>query len=79
MVSGIPWNILPPDPNRTADISASVEPIMNATTPEAVPVSLSAEGLYGMSEMELLTAYADARRQFVEKKFARDTQRARLD
>ena len=52
---------------------------MNATTPEAVPVSLSAEGLYGMSEMELLTAYADARRQFVEKKFARDTQRARLD
>jgi hypothetical protein len=52
---------------------------MNATSPEAAPVSLSAEGLYGMSEVELLTAYAEARRRFVEKKFARDTQRARLD
>jgi hypothetical protein len=31
-----------------------------------------------MSEVDLLTAYAEARRQFVEKKFARDTQRARL-
>jgi len=31
-----------------------------------------------MSEVELLSAYYDCRRQFVEKKFARDTQRARL-
>lgn len=41
-------------------------------------MSLSAEALYKMSDMELLTAYAEARRQFVEKKFARDTNRARL-
>jgi len=42
------------------------------------PMSLSAEALYKMSDVELLGAYAEARRQFVEKKFARDTQRARL-
>jgi hypothetical protein len=49
------------------------------TTSEIPPVSLSAEALYGMSEVELLTAYAEARRQFVEMKFTRDTHRARLD
>jgi hypothetical protein len=32
-----------------------------------------------MSDVELLAAYHDARRQHVEKKFAGDTQRARLD
>ena len=78
-MSGIPWNILPRDPNRTADISPSAEPIMNATASEAAPIPLSAEALYGMSEVELLSAYADARRQFVEKKFTRDTHRARLE
>jgi len=31
-----------------------------------------------MSDVELLAAYVEARRQFVEKKFTRDTQRARL-
>ena len=36
------------------------------------------EALYAMSDVELLTAYAEARRQFVEKKFGRDTHRARL-
>jgi hypothetical protein len=41
-------------------------------------MSLSADALYKMSEVELLAAYAEARRQFVEKKFTRDTQRARL-
>jgi hypothetical protein len=41
-------------------------------------MSRSAEALYAMSDVELLTAYAEARRQFVEKKFARDTHRARL-
>jgi hypothetical protein len=41
-------------------------------------MSFSADALYKMPEMELLAAYAEARRQFVEKKFARDTQRARL-
>jgi hypothetical protein len=79
LVSGIPWNILPPDPNRTADISPSAEPIMISTTSEATPISPSAEVLYRMSEVELLTAYAEARRQFVEKKFTRDTHRARLE
>ena len=32
-----------------------------------------------MPEPALIGAYHDARRQFVEKKFARDTQRARLE
>src|ERR1700712_3087100 len=41
-------------------------------------MSHSADALYKMSEAELLAAYAEARREFVEKKFARDTQRARL-
>jgi hypothetical protein len=41
-------------------------------------MSLSADALYKMSEVELLAAYAEARRQFAEKKFTRDTQRARL-
>ena len=41
-------------------------------------MSFSADALYRMSEVELLAAYAEARRQFVEKKFTRDTQRARL-
>jgi hypothetical protein len=41
-------------------------------------MSLSADALYKASEVELLAAYAEVRRQFVEKKFARDTQRARL-
>ena len=42
-------------------------------------MSASAETLHKMSDVELLTAYVEARRQFVEKKFARDTQRARLE
>ena len=41
-------------------------------------MSLSADALYKMSDVELLAAYVEARRQFVEKKFARDTHRARL-
>jgi hypothetical protein len=41
-------------------------------------MSFSADALYKMSEVELLAAYAEARREFLEKKFARDTQRARL-
>ena len=40
-------------------------------------MNLSAEALYKMSDMGLLAAYVEARRQFVEKKFTRDTQRAR--
>jgi hypothetical protein len=42
-------------------------------------MSLSADALYKMSDVELLAAYIEARRQFVEKKFARDTHRARLE
>jgi len=37
------------------------------------------EELWTMPEPALLGAYHGARRQFVEKKFARDTQRARLE
>jgi hypothetical protein len=46
--------------------------------PRSAAMSHSADALYTMSEVELLAAYAEARREFVEKKFARDTQRARL-
>ena len=56
-----------PSPNKSSP---------NKSWPGAM--SLSADALYKMSEVELLAAYAEARRQFVEKKFARDTQRARL-
>ena len=42
-------------------------------------MNLSADTLWTMSDIELLSTYHDARRQYVEKKFARDTQRARLD
>jgi hypothetical protein len=42
-------------------------------------MSHSADALYKMSDVELLAAYVEARRQFVEKKFSRDTQRARLE
>src|SRR5229473_3053323 len=42
-------------------------------------MSPSADALYKMSDVELLAAYVEARRQFVEKKFARDTHRARLE
>jgi hypothetical protein len=43
------------------------------------PMSLSLEALWKMSDVELLAAYHDVRRQHAEKKFARDTQRARLE
>jgi hypothetical protein len=42
-------------------------------------MTVSAEALWKLSEVELLAAYHGARRQYVEKKFARDTERARLD
>jgi hypothetical protein len=42
-------------------------------------MSLSVEALWKMPDAELLAAYYDARRTYVEKKFARDTQRARLE
>src|ERR1700744_1310550 len=38
-------------------------------------MSLSADALYRMSDVELLTTYADMRRRFVERKFTRDTHR----
>jgi hypothetical protein len=37
------------------------------------------EELWSMPEPALIGSYHGARRQFVEKKFARDTQRARLE
>ncbi|UFZ07964.1 hypothetical protein LQG66_17405 [Bradyrhizobium ontarionense] len=42
-------------------------------------MDLSTEELLGLSEPALIAAYADARRRFVQQKFARDTQRARLE
>jgi hypothetical protein len=42
-------------------------------------MSLSLEALWKMSDVELLAAHYDVRRQHAEKKFARDTQRARLE
>lgn len=42
-------------------------------------MSVAADALYKMSDVELLAAYVEARRQFVEKKFTRDTHRARLE
>jgi hypothetical protein len=42
-------------------------------------MSVSADALYKMSHAELLAAYIEGRRQFVEKKFTRDTHRARLE
>ena len=43
------------------------------------PMGISIDDLWTMPEQALVAAYADARRQLVEKKFARDTQRARLE
>jgi hypothetical protein len=42
-------------------------------------MTVSAEELWKLSEVELLATYHQARRQYIEKKFARDTERARLD
>jgi hypothetical protein len=47
--------------------------------PHAVPpMSPSVDALCKLSDVELVAAYAETRRQFVEKKFERDTHRARL-
>jgi hypothetical protein len=42
-------------------------------------MSLSVEALWKMSDVELVAAYYEIRRRYVEAKFARDTQRARLE
>ncbi len=42
-------------------------------------MSLSVEQLWTMPDAELIAAYYQTRRQYVEAKFARDTQRARLE
>jgi hypothetical protein len=42
-------------------------------------VSDTVETWWQLSDRDLLAAYADARKRFAEKKFARDTQRARLE
>ena len=41
-------------------------------------MELSVEALWKMPEAELLSAYHSARRLYAEKRFARDTERARL-
>jgi len=42
-------------------------------------MSLSVEALWQLSDRERIAAYGDVRRRFAEKRFARDTQRARLE
>jgi hypothetical protein len=42
-------------------------------------MTISIEALWTMPERELLAAYYDARRAYVERKFTRDSQRARLE
>jgi hypothetical protein len=42
-------------------------------------MTMSIEEQWSMPEPALIGTYHSARRQFVEKKFARDTQRARLE
>lgn len=42
-------------------------------------MGISVEALWKMPVIELLAAYHDARRRYVEEKFARDSQRARLE
>jgi hypothetical protein len=41
-------------------------------------MEISVDALWKMSDMELLAAYSEARRRYVDKKFARDIQRARV-
>jgi len=42
-------------------------------------MSLSVEALWKMSDVELVAAYYEVRQRYVERKFARDTERARLE
>ena len=42
-------------------------------------MSLSVEALWAMSGIDLLGAYYKSQRDYVERKFARDTQRGRLE
>ena len=42
-------------------------------------MTMSVEQLWSLPETALVGAYAEARRRYVEKKFERDTQRARLE
>jgi len=42
-------------------------------------MTISIEALWAMPEPELLAAYYAARREYVERKFTRDSQRARLE
>jgi hypothetical protein len=42
-------------------------------------MAISVETLWTMPERELMAAYYDARREYVERKFTRDSQRARLE
>jgi hypothetical protein len=44
-----------------------------------ITMTISIEALWTMPVSELMTAYYDARRAFVERKFTRDSQRARLE
>jgi hypothetical protein len=42
-------------------------------------MGVSVESLFAISDIELVTAYHDARRRHVEERFKRDSERARLE
>jgi hypothetical protein len=46
---------------------------------QKAPMDLSVEALWKMSDRELIAAYHAIRRRYIEAKFNRDTQRARVE
>src|SRR5262249_33747368 len=62
-----------------AAVGAITPPVERANGLNGLRMTSSVEALWQLADVELLGAYDDARRRFAEKKFARDTQRARLE
>jgi len=61
------------------DLESRRGSIRSAELAEEGAMTISVEALWKMSDVELLAAYHDARRRFAEGRFARDTERARLE
>ena len=75
------WRIKYSGDKASIEIAGRRRPATEFTTinkSQPAAMNLSADALYKMSDVELLAAYVEVRRQFVEKKFTRDTHRARL-
>jgi hypothetical protein len=62
---------------RRREYRAKLSGVRSGDEPD--PMSLLVEALWNMTDVELIGAYYEARRDHVERKFARDTQRARLE